>query len=120
MESSAQQGQLVGWLVSYREAEGTAIELREGKLFVTGSPFKGTDLLLDDPSVSTPHALLSISVQNGIRVQDFMSDHGLFARSGKSGEYQRTDGPIALKHGDWVKFGEVEFLVCSVAKSDGN
>jgi hypothetical protein len=25
-----------------------------------------------------------------------------------------------LKHGDWVKFGEVEFLVCSVAKSDGN
>lgn len=118
IQTSAARGRLVGWLVSYADTEGTAIDMREGKYFVTGSSFKGTDLVVDDESVSTPHALLSVTLDNGIRVQDLMSEHGLFCKSNGASDFQRTEGPVTLQHGDWVKFGSVEFLVCTVARAD--
>jgi hypothetical protein len=47
-------------------------------------------------------------------MQDLMSDRGVFMRSGDRGQYRREDGVIELKHGDWIRFGDVEFLLTVV------
>ena len=107
-------GRLFGWLVSFESPDGRAIELREGKFFVTGSSIRGTDLVIEDASISTPHALMSVSADKGLLIQDLMSERGVFIRPGERGQYKREDGVIELKHGDWVRFGDVEFLVTVV------
>lgn len=107
-------GRLFGWLVSFESPDGRAIELREGKFFVTGSSIRPTDLVIEDPSISTPHALMSVSADHGLLIQDLMSERGLFVRAGERGQYKREDGAVEIKHGDWVRFGDVEFLVTVV------
>jgi hypothetical protein len=107
-------GRLFGWLVSFESPDGRAIELREGKFFVTGSSIRPTDLVIEDPSISTPHALMSVSADHGLLIQDLMSERGLFVRAGERGQYKREDGVVEVKHGDWVRFGDVEFLVTVV------
>ncbi len=113
--AEAASGRLYGWLVSYADPDGKSIELREGKFFVTGSSLKESDLVINDKSISTPHALVSIGGDGGLRLQDLMSDRGVFLRHGESGAYQRREEPCTVEHGDWVRFGDVEFLVCLIA-----
>jgi hypothetical protein len=113
VESAA--GRLYGWLVSYADPDGKSIELREGKFFVTGNSLKESDLIVNDKSISTPHALVSVGGETGLRIQDLMSDRGVFLRHGESGAYQRREEPCTVEHGDWVRFGDVEFLVCLIA-----
>jgi hypothetical protein len=108
-------GRLFGWFVSYENPDGRAIELREGKFFVTGSSIRATDLILEDPSISTPHALMAVSSDGGLMLQDLMSDRGVFVRSSDGGGgYRREEGTVRIAHGDWVRFGDVEFLVVMV------
>lgn len=111
-------GRLFGWLVSFESPDGRAIEIREGKFFVTGTNIRGTDLVIEDPSISTPHTLMSISSEKGLLIQDLMSERGVFVRSGERGQYRREDGLVELKHGDWVRFGDVEFLLTVVPKAN--
>ena len=108
-------GRLLGWLVSYADPDGSAIELREGKFFVTASSLKGRDLVINDKSVSTPHALVTVSAASGVQLQDLMSDRGVFARKRGRDTYQREESTIRAEHGDWVRFGDVEFLVTLIA-----
>lgn len=107
-------GRLFGWFVSYENPDGRAIELREGKFFVTGSSIRPTDLILEDPSISTPHALMAVSAEGGLVIQDLMSDRGVFVRSTNGGGYRREEGTAHVGHGDWIRFGDVEFLVIVV------
>ncbi len=107
-------GRLFGWFVSYENPDGRAIELREGKFFVTGSSIRATDLILEDPSISTPHALMAVSAEGGLVIQDLMSDRGVFVRSSGGGGYRREEGTVHVAHGDWIRFGDVEFLVIAV------
>lgn len=108
-------GRLFGWLVSYADSDGTAIELREGKFFVSGSSLKETDMVIPDSSVSTPHALVTVALDGGLQVQDLMSDRGVFVRRREEVTYQRESEILKLNHGDWVRFGDVEFLVSLIA-----
>lgn len=110
-------GRLFGWLVSYENPDGRAIELREGRFFVTGTRIRPTDLVIEDASVSTPHALMSVSSESGLRIQDLMSERGLFVRYSDGGPYKRDEGTVDLAHGDWIRFGDVEFLVVIVPAS---
>lgn len=112
---SAQQGRLFGWLVSYASSEGAATELREGKFFVTGSSLKDSDLVIDDESVSTPHAMARVGVKEGLVIQDLMSESGIFVRRFEDDTYHKIDDTVTLEHGDWVRFGDVEFLVSLIA-----
>jgi len=112
--SPGTQGRLFGWLVSYKNADGSAIELREGKFFVTSNSLKPNDLLIDDSSVSTPHALMNISLEAGLNVQDLMSERGVHVRHADEDSFQREDS-TQLSHGDWVRFGDAEFLVSIIA-----
>lgn len=104
-------GRLVGWLVSYADTRGASLELREGKFFVTAKSIKENDLVLDDRSVSTPHALIGCGRDGTLTVQDLMSDRGVFVRRRGSNQYRQEEEQIPVEHGDWLRFGDLEFLV---------
>jgi len=114
-KAEVQPGRLFGWLVSYAEADGRSVELREGKFFISASSLKESDLVISDRSIPTPHALVSVSTATGLQVQGLMGERGVFSREGDTGAYQRREEPFRLQHGDWVRFGDVEFLVCLIA-----
>ncbi|MCB0328883.1 MAG: FHA domain-containing protein [Bdellovibrionales bacterium] len=109
--SASQEGRLYGWLVSFKNSNGQALELREGKFFVTSSSLKDNDLVLDSPSISTPHALVAVSAERGLVVQDLMSDRGVFLRTSDEDTYRKEEETVRLEHGDWIRFGDEEFLV---------
>lgn len=46
-----------------------------------------------------------------------MSDHGVFVRQDELAEYQQEESLVRVSHGDWLRFGEVEFLVIIVPAS---
>ncbi len=108
------KGRLVGWLVSYSESEGSSIELREGRFFATRNSLKQSDLIIDDPSVSTPHALVIVGADS-VKLQDLMSDRGVFHRGRDADSYRKEVDPFPVSHGDWIRFGDVEFLVSLIA-----
>lgn len=111
---STTTGQLFGWFVSFASPEGASLELREGRFFITNSNVRRGDLVLHDDSVSSPHALVTIGSRTGLTVQDLMSENGLFIkRAGEDSFYQERE-TAELAHGDSVRFGNVEFLVCLV------
>lgn len=114
-KGEAAPGRLFGWLVSYSDPDGAATELREGKFFVTASSLKQTDLIIEDPTISTPHALVSVGIESGLRVQDLMSDRGIFVRRRGDDTYRREADVVNVEHGDWLRFGDVEYLVSLIA-----
>jgi hypothetical protein len=105
---------LFGWLVSYSSQDGSAIELREGKTLVTRSSLKNGDLVIDAPSISTPHALLMMGADTGFFIQDLISERGVWIRRKDEDTYHQEENSIELFHGDWVRIGDVEFLVSLV------
>ncbi|MCO6431237.1 MAG: FHA domain-containing protein [Deltaproteobacteria bacterium] len=107
-------GRLVGWLVSFDQPLGEAVELREGKFFISGTLLKSTDLVIADKNLSTPHAMVSISASGGVRVQDLMSESGLYIKRRQKNNFQREEGATTLAHGDTVKFGDAEFCVALI------
>jgi hypothetical protein len=108
-------GRLFGWLVSYTNTKGVATELREGKFFVTRSSLKENDLIIGDESVSTPHAMITVSIDTGLQVQDLMSASGFYVKKRGSETFQREYYTTVVEHGDSVRFGAVEYLVSLVA-----
>ncbi len=108
-------GMLVGWLVTYQDPNGRSLELRESKFFVTRSSLKPSDLVIDDPSVSTPHAMLKVDPAGSIKVQDLMSDRGVYVKRKNGNSFQKEEELCVLSHGDWIRFGDVEYLVCLIA-----
>jgi hypothetical protein len=62
---------------------------------------------------------MSVSGEGGFKVQDLMSERGLFVRSREGGQYRREEGTVEIKHGDWLRFGDVEFLVTIVPTGSG-
>lgn len=104
---------LVGWLVSFSTPTRTSIELREGKFFVGGNSLKPNDLVLEDSSISTPHAMVAVD-SGRLQVQDLMSEAGVYRRRQGESEFVQFGEPFDLKHGDWVRFGKVDFLVTMI------
>jgi chemotaxis protein histidine kinase CheA len=102
-------GRLFGWFVSFASPEGAAVELREGRFFVTSSNVRGADLVLNDDSVSAPHAL--VVVESGLFVQDLVSESGVFVKRAGSSNFKQEIDSVELFHGDSVRFGNVEFIV---------
>ncbi|RMD88108.1 MAG: FHA domain-containing protein [Candidatus Dadabacteria bacterium] len=111
------EGRLIGWLVDFTNPLGKATELREDKFFITRDRLKDNDMLIDDESISTPHALVRVSVEGGVEIQDLMSERGVFVRRENTDSYRREEDRIELDHGDWVRVGDIEFLVCLVPTS---
>ena len=108
------EGDLVGWLVDYRDPRGMGLEIRESQFFVSRERLKATDMVLDDDSISTPHALVRITRQNGVEVQDLMSESGIRIRRRDSNSWQTIEERVKLQHGDRIQFGKVEYLIVLV------
>ena len=107
------ESRLVGWLVSFATPTRNSYELREGKFFVSSSSLKANDLVINDSSIATPHAI--VAVESGrLQVQDLMSDAGVFRRRYRESDFAAFSEPFELKHGDWVRFGNIEFLVTMI------
>jgi hypothetical protein len=120
VKKGEQLGRIFGWLVSYTDPMGRSIELREGRFFVSSAQLRNTDLVLEDETVSTPHAMFTISTDGGIVIQDLKSERGVFVREPTQSTYRREYDSITLSHGDWVRFGDLEFLVSIIAHVGAN
>jgi len=114
-EASLGDGQLVGWLVNFRDnPKGEAVEIRAGRFFVSGQRLRGSDLVLPHDSVSTPHCLVKVSDSGTIQLQDMMSENGTYRRS-QDGSEEQIDSTV-VRNGDTLRFGDYEVLVCLIPR----
>lgn len=108
-------GTLLGWLVNYvQDPKGVGSELRSGQFFVGRQRLRNSDMVIADSSISTPHCLVYAHTQEGFRVQDLMSEQGTYIKRRGSENYVAVGGPTEVKHGDWLRFGAYEVMVCLV------
>ena len=110
-QGKRQTGRLFAWLVSFDSPMLSSIEIREGQFFITSQALKDNDLLVDHPSVSTPHAMVAVGQDGGFRVRDLMSDNGVHIKRKGEQSFTRFEGEERLNNGDWIRFGEVKYLV---------
>ncbi len=115
--SPQKNGKLCGWLVSFATNPlGSSIELREGKFFISGKQLKPTDLVVEHQSVSTPHAIASAGLDQGLSLHDLMSEKGVFLKRKGEQNYKKEDEQFIARSGDWVKFGDAEYMVVFLPK----
>jgi len=110
------EGKLLGWLVNYSmNGKGVSFELRSGRRFVGRQALRQDDLIIPDSALSTPHCLLQVE-DGQMFIQDLMSENGTFIKSSNSNEFLKKDASVKLNHGDIVRFGSYELIICLVPK----
>ena len=113
--AAQEEGALVGWLVTFgHDAKGMSTEIRSGKYFVGRQRLRKHDMIIADSGVSTPHCLIAASPADGLKIQDLMSEQGTFVKRRGSQSYVPVHDVIAVEHGDFVRFGGYEVLICLV------
>ena len=113
-QAEAANGVLVGWLVNYAQnTNGTSIELRSGKYFVARQRLRDDDLVIPDSAISTPHCLIKAS-KGSLQIQDLMSEQGTFIKKEGSASFVSVEEAGVIGHGDRIRFGAFEVVVCLV------
>jgi len=107
---------LVGWLISFNNPAGEGIELRSGRFFVTSDKVKPDDLVLDHSSISVPHCIFKADKGSGFMVQDLMSENGTWIKKAGESDYSELVEATPVDHGDYLKLGDFETLVCLVPR----
>ena len=59
--------------------------------------------------------MVTVDVDSGLQIQDLMSDRGVFVRRRGEDTYGREEGVVPVNHGDWVRFGDVEYIVALIS-----
>ena len=111
LKQTTTQSNLFGWFVGFEKPQGESFEIREGKFFVSKSSLKKTDLIIDEDSISTPHAMIT---EIGFQIQDLMSEQGVYIKRAGDSTYQLIEDIEVVENGDWIRFGKVEYLVVFV------
>lgn len=114
VKQETSESSLFGWFISYDNDQGNSFEIREGKFFVSKSSLKKTDLIIEDESVSTPHALVTVNSEIGFQIQDLMSEEGVFVKRAGEADFDIIEDIEVIESGDWIRFGNVEYLVVFV------
>jgi hypothetical protein len=115
MSRKIEDATLVGWFVNYStNAKGLSFEIRVGRQFVGRQSLRGDDLIIQDSAVSTPHCLLDVDGSTHVMLQDLMSEQGTYVKKNGNSEYERIDSSIQLEHGDRVKLGSYELVICLI------
>ncbi len=109
-----ESNKLLGWFVNYStDSNGKYFEIRTGKKFIGRQELREHDLIIPDSAISTPHCLLN--AEGGkLGLQDLMSDQGTFVKAVGENEFRKIDSTVTLKHGDILKLGTYELIVCLI------
>ncbi|MBX7047338.1 MAG: FHA domain-containing protein [Ignavibacteria bacterium] len=96
---------LIGWLVTFSwKEEGQDFRLYEGRNLISGD--SKSDIVLNDPSVSSPHCM--ILFRNGkIRIKDELSTNGTMLNGSDIEEAELNDGDV-------IKIGRTELKFRSI------
>lgn len=106
---------LVGWFVNYStNKKGTSFEIRLGRQFVGRQSLREDDLIIQDSAISTPHCLLQVDTYGNVMLQDLMSENGTFVKKTGESDFVQVDSSIELQHGDRVRLGSYEMVVCLI------
>lgn len=114
---SGDKNMLIGWFVNYTTtSEGSSFEIRSGRQFIGRQSLREDDLIIQDSAISTPHCLLQVDDNGMVRLQDLMSEHGTFVKKQGSNDYKLIESVVELSHGDKIRLGSYELLVCIVPR----
>jgi len=96
---------LIGWLVTFSwKEEGQDFRIYEGRNLISGD--SKSDVVLNDPSVSSPHCM--ILFRNGkLRIKDELSTNGTMLNGSEIEEAELNDG-------DMIKIGRTELKFRSI------
>ena len=112
------EGDLVGWLIRFREdRRGISTELRSGRFFIGSQKLRSHDIVISDKTVSTPHCIATASSAEGLFVQDLMSEGGTYLRRAGQDKFIPVQNIASVGHGDWLKLGAYEVMVCLLPSS---
>lgn len=111
------EGKLVGWLVSFGDsAQGVSTEIRAGRFFLGRQRLRGNDFIIPHQSISTPHCMIVAGGTDSLVIQDLMSEGGTQLRRAGESSFSPITNAINVQHGDWVRFGQYEAMVCLLPK----
>lgn len=116
----AASSRLIGWLVSYAlDKRGAAFEIRSGRTFVGTHHLNDERVItLNEESINSAHLVLNASARHRVMIQDIFSDNGTYLRRASDGAEEEIQGPIELRHGDWIRIGKKTRLqVCLIDAS---
>ncbi len=115
--SKGEGAMLIGWFVNYtNDKQGLSFEIRMGRQFIGRQSLREDDLIIQDSAISTPHCLLQVEGNGTVLLQDLMSEHGTFVKKAGNGDYQQIDSSVSLAHGDKVRLGSFEMVVCLIPR----
>lgn len=110
---SVGEGAICGWFVSFGGDErGVSLEIRSGQFFVSREKLRDHDYVVSDKGVSMPHCLVHASSEKGLKIQDLMSEQGTSIKRAGGGSFEPVREVVTVKHGDRIRFGSFEVLVC--------
>jgi hypothetical protein len=115
----APKSKIVGFLIGFdTEPNGEVFEIRAGRFLVTSRPTDhGEYLLIDDETISPLHAIIRATTEGKVQVLDQLSEYGTgIFRAGSEAEEDVAGTMAAVGHGDIIRFGKREFVVCLVPR----
>jgi hypothetical protein len=113
--SAQKEDTLLGWFVNYeQDSRGLAGELRAGRFFIGRQRLRKNDMVIADSAISTPHCLIAASRTEGLKIQDLMSEQGTFIKRKGKDSFVQINDVVTVEHGDCLRFGGYEVLVCLV------
>lgn len=119
VRSGFKKARILGFLISFdKDEHGEILEVREGRSIITSKFVDQSDILLiEDDSVSNPHAVIKADKKGNIMLLDQLSETGSSViRSGQPKEIDAIGTPVDLKQGDIIRFGSRYFIFCAVPK----
>jgi len=113
------KSKVIGFLVSFdTDTLGEVFEIRAGRWLITSRPTDHGDfILINDETISPLHAIVRATGEGKVQVLDQLSEYGtgLF-RAGSETEEEIAGTMAAVNHGDTVRFGKRNFVVCMIPK----
>jgi Uncharacterised protein family UPF0547/FHA domain len=113
MDNNSEQV-LVGWFVCFDDPKRKSIEIRGNKFFVTKTQIRSGDLVVDNDSVSSPHALVKVIDGGKVYLQDLLSEQGSSFKDPNSTEYNPVTDGVTISSGSFIKLGKAEFLLVMI------
>jgi hypothetical protein len=117
LQAPKSDGKLVGWFVTFGEnAQGESTEIRAGRFFLGRQKLRGNDYIIPHSSISTPHCMIVAGGGDALMIQDLMSEGGTQLKRAGESTYSPVTNAVSVHHGDWVRFGQYEAMVCLLPK----